>query len=148
MAVLTDAQRARIAANAASALREDQLSWESGAWFRNPESTDDTCGSGEKLGKIREWLRERNFLGPRNLRRKCGVCAEGALLWAIALDESIPDDAYGAALLDEFDDDAAEALARKGFLETSSDFESIPDWNDVGSRTENDVILFLEELSD
>lgn len=131
---LDTVRRRKLARDAARYLDENEAAWVSGYWLIEldengiaDEANDYLDGTSKTMGSIREWLRGHGF-GSQN--RKCGVCAEGALLLALAADPLVEDDVIAESLIREFNEDAARASLDLGFIEDYEDFDSIPELND------------------
>lgn len=132
--LLDTVRRRKLARDAARYLDEDEATWVTGYWlieldddgYVNDEA-DHLSGTSTTVGAIRGWLRDHGF-GSQN--RKCGVCAEGALLLAFASDPLIDDNVVAESLIKEFNEDAERASRDLGFLGEDDDWESIPEIND------------------
>jgi hypothetical protein len=124
--VLTREQRSAYASRAAEILAEGRAEWIQSAWIKDLED-DMRIGSSESFGTIRRWLSERGLL-TRN--KRCGVCAEGALLLALVEDESIPDETAADQVLRTFLPDAREAVVEFDWWDEEDELESIPSLND------------------
>lgn len=152
---LTPEDRRVIANRAARYLREQDAFWTQRYWLcdldamereemdgvevESDKDTEYAIGQTATIGRIREWLSEHNFTA-RN--RRCGVCAEGALLLAMAENEIIPDDAEGVDLLAEFTADAKLAATDLGIV----NWPGIALWNDDRAGGEDEVIVLLDRI--
>lgn len=151
--ILDYMKRRKTAKDAAQLLRNAPIQWTTGYWFVDLE-TNQSIDSDASMGRIRTWLRERG-VGARNKPCRTGVCAEGALLYALALDPTIPDDEVASDLLRQYQRDAGRAAMKKGWWEDEGgdlDGFSIPDLNDdylgaEGYGKEN-VVEWLDLIGD
>lgn len=152
-------QRRRLSARAARFLRDEQADWLTSYWIVDGDQEDLGSKStsewarmgvafepmGNDVGRLRQFLRN---LGFGTVNRKCGVCAEGALLLAIAEDTSIPDSENTQGLLKQFEREAAQAANDLGYLDDGEDFDDIPTLNDSGRFDDRDqVVTFLDQMS-
>lgn len=148
--ILDYMKRRKTAKDAAKLLRETPVRWVSGHWFLDLE-TEDSINSDETMGTIRRWLREHG-VGARNKDCKTGMCAEGALLYALALDPTIPDNAMGNELLSTFQRDAGVVAQGRGWWDEDNDPDvfSIPDLNDsyFNERGQTAIEEWLDEIGE
>lgn len=150
--------RRRIASRAAQYLRDQDAYWTQRYWLCDLDAmereenatlpvyadkdTEFTIGQSATMGRIREWIRDHNFVA-RN--RRCGVCAEGALLLAAANDPSIPDEVLGEDLLRPFNEDGKTVATSLGLIE-AQDWDGIPQWNDDRASGEDEVLTLLDGI--
>ena len=150
--ILDYLKRRKTAKDAAMLLRDTPVQWATGNWFIDLE-TEESCDSNESMGTIRRWLKDHG-VGARNKECKTGMCAEGAILYALALDPTIPDEAMGNELLQAFQRDAGRVAAQRGWWEADDEDDldgfSIPDLNDsyLGGKGEAVVIEWLDEIGE
>lgn len=146
--MILDAIRKRKAAKeAAELLRNSRIAWGQGHWFQSIDGSDSISGS-ETLGTIRGWLRQRG-VGSRNKACNTSMCAEGLILYVLAMDPTIPDDIGGRQLLDQFSGIGRDVAISYGWAE-SGDWDGIPTLNDdyFGDDSEEEIIRFLDEIGD
>ena len=143
-------KRRKTAKDAAKLLRDTPVKWTTGHWFIDLETEED-LDSDNDMGTIRRWLKDHG-VGARNKECKTGMCAEGALLYALALDPSIPDDEMGNELLTQYQFDAGRVAWEKGWWEADDEDDldsfSIPDLNDgqLNAYGDSAAIDWLEEI--
>lgn len=145
--MILNAIRKRAAAKeAAELLRNERIKWGQGHWFQSLDGSDSIGGS-ETLGTIRKWLRSRG-VGSRNKACNTSMCAEGVILYALAMDPTIPDNVSGRLLLDQFSGVAREVAVENEWVESYGDWDGIPKINDdyFGEEDADSIILFLEEI--
>lgn len=131
-------RRREYSARAATFLRNKEVEWLTGDWLKDL-ATGESCDSQHTMGFIRQWIADHRM---RARNRRCGVCAEGALLLALAEDPTVPDDARADNLLMEFQP-LADIIADK--LEYGHD--TIPEINDESFENADDAMKFLDEMA-
>ncbi len=152
-------KRRAVASRAARYLQDEEVEWVRRYWIVDYDAlndpkvdTDDVSpdkdtvyaiGRSASIGRVREWLREHSF-GARN--RRCGVCAEGALLLALAEDPTIPDDVIAGRLLDSFEPDSEFAADKLGFTDDYGDWDGIAEFNDDMAGDADEVIRLLDAM--
>ena len=146
--MILDAIRKRKAAKeAAELLRNERVKWGQGHWFQSLDGSDSIGGS-ETLGSIRSWLRKRG-VGSRNKPCNTSMCAEGVILYALAMDPTIPDNIPGRLLLDQFTGVGREVAVANGWV-SDSDWDGIPKLNDdyFEDDQNQEIIRFLDQIGD
>ena len=145
--ILDSIRKRKAAKEAAELLRNERIKWGQGHWFQALDSADSIGGS-ETLGAIRQWLRKRG-VGSRNRACNTSMCAEGVILYALALDPTIPDSIGGRELLDQFAGIGREVAQNNGWLD-DEDWDGIPKLNDdyFDEDQSEEVIRFLEEIGE
>lgn len=152
-------KRRQVADRAVRYLRDDEVSWVQRYWLVDVDALENkdgpiyadregphAIGSSATLGRVRQWLSDHQF-GVRN--RRCGVCAQGALLLALAYDDTIPDDVSSAALLSNFDRDAENAAYALGIYDEGDpdcSWDTLMVYNDDVAESEEEVIRLLDAL--
>jgi hypothetical protein len=140
-------QRQRYAHRAAELLRNEEVFWLQGSWIAEIHDggaeLDSRLTGGSRLGAAREWLTTFGF-GARN--KRCGVCAEGALMIALAEDAQLPDDVVIRDFLREFDQDAARAAETLGLVDDHRSFAGITDYNDETADDAEAVIRLFNQM--
>lgn len=150
MSLLDNIKRRAVASRAAQYLRDKDAEWTEGYWL-----WDTSLDPGEKgaqldaqstIGQVREWLREKNF-GSRFANKRCrtAVCAEGALLLALAADQSVPDSVIAADVLKEFQEPAKNAALEFGWVDEYS-WVNIHNLNDT-DFSETQAVTLLDRMA-